>query len=105
MNAKARARLRQQRTEELRAIKAKFPELEVWEFSPIHLRLKGSRSVDYWPGTGRAWITNSFEGSMHNISPLEVVALAFERSFDEIQNAVHGGNAALDREFRLTMQE
>jgi hypothetical protein len=105
MNAKARLRLRLQRTEELRGIKAKILELEVWEFSPIHLRLRGSRFVDYWPGTGRAWITNSHEGSMHNISPLAVVALALERPFDEVQNAVHGGNAALDREFRLTVQE
>ena len=45
---------------ELRKLKSRY-ELEVWEFSRIHLRVVGKMQVDYWPSTGKAWETGSFE--------------------------------------------
>lgn len=48
--------------EELQTLRASLG-LEVPEFSKIHLRIVGKQSVDYWPSTGRAWITGSRQGS------------------------------------------
>jgi hypothetical protein len=81
MNAKARAAIRLQRSEELRGLMAKNPDIEVWEFSPSHLRIVGKIRVDYWPGTGRAWVTYSAEPSFESLEPYDVIALAMERLY------------------------
>jgi hypothetical protein len=93
---KARAKLKAQNIEELRALKAKIPELEVLEFSSyptLHLRLRGSRSVDFWPSTGRAWVVGDYTSESPIMSPAEAVALAF----DHFSDAAHSN---LDAEFR-----
>ena len=66
------------RTAELRRLKTETPGLEVFEFSPSHLRLIGKILVDYWPSTGRAWITDSAEPTFEQIEPCDVVTLAME---------------------------
>jgi hypothetical protein len=42
----------------MRKIHKDYP-VQVFEFSPIHFRIIGKISIDYWPSTGRAWITGS----------------------------------------------
>lgn len=76
MGNEVRARLRQQRSEELRGIKAKTSKLEVLEFSESHLRLTGSIVIDYWPSTAQVWPTGSTEASFGPLEPQDVVDLA-----------------------------
>jgi hypothetical protein len=50
---------------------------EVRSFSPIHSRVFGSTVVDYWPTSGRAWVTGSNERA-REMAPHEVIELACE---------------------------
>lgn len=87
-----KTRLKAQNIEELRALKTRYPELEVLEFNPLHLRLVGTRRVDFWPSTGRGWLVGPWRGSKV-MTPAQAVALAFDHFSDE-------AHSTLDAEFR-----
>lgn len=63
-----------ERLNELRTL-AKPLGIGVWAFSPIHCRVFGKLTVDYWPSTTRAWIRGS-SGKAKKLAPGEVLALA-----------------------------
>jgi hypothetical protein len=76
-----KTRLKAQNIEELKALKTKYPEIEILEFSPLHLRLIGIRRVDFWPSTGRGWLVGQWRGSKI-MTPAQAVALAFDHLSD-----------------------
>lgn len=49
--------------------------IEVREFTAIHCRIFGTTTVDYWPTTGRTWITGSNEPAQE-MTPQEAMDLA-----------------------------
>lgn len=51
--------------------------IEVRQFNPIHYRIFGETVVDYWPTTGRCWITGSADAAVKK-TPEEVAALALQ---------------------------
>lgn len=56
MKVRARAVKCKMNTDRLRVIYRQAG-VQVLEFNPFHLRIVGhSRSIDYWPSTGRAWV-------------------------------------------------
>jgi hypothetical protein len=75
----ARKQARKVNLEALRQIKAQRPDIEVIEFSCSHLRITAARSVDYWPSTGRAWLTDHFDHQSEILTPAEAVELACQR--------------------------
>lgn len=50
--------------------------VKVTQFSEIHFRIEGLFSVDYWPSTGRVWITGSKEAFEQILEPWEAMKLA-----------------------------
>ena len=55
---KGKKRATERRIAELREL-AKSAGFRLVEFSAIHFRIFGAVAVDYWPTTGRMWITGS----------------------------------------------
>jgi hypothetical protein len=49
--------------------------VEVRVFTPIHCRIFGETIVDYWPTTGRTWITGTSD-SAREMTPREAIDLA-----------------------------
>lgn len=49
--------------------------IEIEIFSAIHCRIHGHRTVDYWPTSGRCWVTNSNERAQE-MTPDEAIDLA-----------------------------
>jgi hypothetical protein len=72
-----KTRLKAKNLEELRGLKARIPMLQVLEFQSYHLRLIGTRAVDFWPSTGRAWIVDDYDTPSAVMTAAQVVALAF----------------------------
>ena len=64
--------------------------VEVRQFSAIHCRIFGPRTVDYWPTTGRAWVIG-VGSSMRAIEPVEAMRLAMkhERVVEEAEALNH----------------
>jgi hypothetical protein len=63
----------------MRKIHKDYP-VQVFEFSPIHFRIIGKISIDYWPSTGRAWITgsNDYAVKLEPESVFGFAAIGFE---------------------------
>jgi hypothetical protein len=53
--------------------------VEVWEFSPIHLRIVGKNLVDFWPTTGKAWMLGSYSPA-RIMTALQVCELALDEN-------------------------
>jgi hypothetical protein len=83
---------------ELRKSKLLFG-LEVWQFSDIHYRIIGERTVDYWPTRGTAWLVGSHERG-RKMSPTEICDLA--RGITEIPTDLV--KSELDRKFRVIIE-
>jgi len=65
-----------QRLKELEAlIKADGMRVNLQQYSSAHFRLFGPTVVDYWPGSGRCWVTGSSEKST-KMTPAEVLIAA-----------------------------
>jgi hypothetical protein len=75
---------RKQGEERLEFLKGLANELgfRVQEFSPIHVRVFGSTTVDYWPTTSRAWIVGGVRKAEH-VTPLNVIEMARWRGWIE----------------------
>src|SRR5258708_24307936 len=76
----AKARLRARNIEELKALKEITPGLEILEFQSFHLRLIGTRAVDFWPTTGTAWVVHDYANPSKVMTAAQAVALAFSDS-------------------------
>lgn len=81
-----------ERLNELRRL-AKPLGFGVWAFTPIHCRVFGESTVDYWPSTARAWVRGS-SGKAKKLEPAEVISLArqtmpLERLPDGAQEHLH----------------
>jgi hypothetical protein len=75
MTSRKRKRERgRERLSELRDL-ARSAGFRLEEFSAIHCRVFGSSVVDYWPTTGRAWVTGSKEPA-EKVTPQEVIEWA-----------------------------
>lgn len=73
-------RISAERLAELKT-EAKLRDVEVTVLNPypMHVRLKGRCTVDYWPATQRAWVFGS-EHRANITSPAEAVAMALGES-------------------------
>jgi hypothetical protein len=67
-----------QRLEELKGLSLKAGVSGVLlNVFPMHVRVSGQQTVDYWPATERAWIVGAKE-SVKPVSPAEVVEWALQ---------------------------
>jgi hypothetical protein len=74
MSRKRKREKGRERFSELRDL-ASSAGFRLQEFSAIHCRIFGTVTVDYWPTTGRAWVTDSRERAS-KMTPYEVIELA-----------------------------
>jgi hypothetical protein len=94
--ATSKQRRRDESTKILREL-VKGKDVEVWQYSSVHLRLIGNSSVDYWPSTRRIWVTGSQKSGFKG-TPQEALEIAL---FDmDGANELH---AALDSEYRAVL--
>lgn len=79
MNRKERKEFGESNLAQLRSLaKPLGIEVTVLNQFPLHVRVLGANTVDYWPTTNKAWELNSMIRSAH-YSPFEVIALAGTR--------------------------
>lgn len=76
MKSKKRREIGEYRLAELRRL-ASDAGFELQEYSRVHCRLFGAAVVDYWPTTGKAWLTGS-SAKATRMTPTEVVSVARE---------------------------
>ncbi len=72
MKKQKRLEKKAQRLKELEAAVEASGRINLQQYSSAHLRLFGPTVVDYWPGSGKCWVTGSNEKSIV-MEPHEVV--------------------------------
>lgn len=61
MSKQKRLEKKTQRLEELQVLVKRSGQINLQQYSHAHYRLFGPTVVDYWPGSGKCWVTGSNE--------------------------------------------
>jgi hypothetical protein len=77
MKSKRRRELGKKRLAELHELCSQAG-YRVQVFTPIHVRIMGVNQVDYWPTTGRGWLTHTSHAAQV-MTPSEAVEMAGAR--------------------------